>query len=90
MQLRWLDRMCCLSPIASLQSGCVGMCVNLCKAPTQTFFTEQLGEWARCPSLPLHHLPAPLLQAGQHLSTKHQRGKLQFHVVFMPRLQACH
>ncbi|CAG9464934.1 unnamed protein product [Pedinophyceae sp. YPF-701] len=25
------------------ESGCVGMCVNLCKAPTQTFFTEQLG-----------------------------------------------
>ena len=25
------------------ESGCVGMCVNLCKAPCQTFFTEQLG-----------------------------------------------
>ena len=25
------------------ESGCVGMCVNLCKAPVQTFFTEQLG-----------------------------------------------
>ncbi|KAL0041404.1 hypothetical protein WJX79_002283 [Trebouxia sp. C0005] len=24
-------------------SGCVGMCVNLCKTPTQTFFTEELG-----------------------------------------------
>ena len=25
------------------ESGCVGMCVNLCKAPTQTFFTRELG-----------------------------------------------
>ncbi|KAL0050418.1 hypothetical protein WJX82_010875 [Trebouxia sp. C0006] len=25
------------------ESGCVGMCVNLCKTPTQTFFTEELG-----------------------------------------------
>lgn len=25
------------------ESGCTAMCVNLCKAPTQTFFTEQLG-----------------------------------------------
>ena len=25
------------------ESGCVGMCVNLCKAPCQTFFTDQLG-----------------------------------------------
>lgn len=25
------------------QSGCVGMCVNLCKLPTQKFFTEQFG-----------------------------------------------
>lgn len=25
------------------ESGCTGMCVNLCKIPTQTFFTEQLG-----------------------------------------------
>lgn len=25
------------------ESGCVGMCVNLCKLPTQTFFTEQFG-----------------------------------------------
>eukprot|EP00884_Botryococcus_braunii_P004293 jgi/Botrbrau1/13865/Bobra.0056s0098.1 len=25
------------------ESGCVGMCVNLCKSPVQTFFTEQLG-----------------------------------------------
>ncbi len=25
------------------QSGCVGMCVNMCKVPTQTFFTEQFG-----------------------------------------------
>jgi Beta-carotene isomerase D27-like, C-terminal len=24
-------------------SGCVGLCVNLCKVPTQTFFTEQFG-----------------------------------------------
>eukprot|EP00897_Mesotaenium_endlicherianum_P005032 jgi/Mesen1/4557/ME000232S03816 len=24
-------------------SGCTGMCVNLCKVPTQYFFTEQLG-----------------------------------------------
>lgn len=24
-------------------SGCVGMCVNMCKVPTQTFFTEQFG-----------------------------------------------
>lgn len=24
-------------------SGCVGMCVSLCKIPTQTFFTEQMG-----------------------------------------------
>ena len=25
------------------QSGCAAMCVNLCKSPCQTFFTEQLG-----------------------------------------------
>ncbi|KAL3131823.1 hypothetical protein ABBQ38_007537 [Trebouxia sp. C0009 RCD-2024] len=25
------------------ESGCVGMCVNLCKTPTQAFFTEELG-----------------------------------------------
>ena len=25
------------------ESGCVGMCVNLCKTPTQTFFTQELG-----------------------------------------------
>ncbi|AFY60747.1 DUF4033 domain-containing protein [Synechococcus sp. PCC 6312] len=25
------------------ESGCVGMCVNLCKLPTQKFFTEQFG-----------------------------------------------
>ncbi|CAD7702264.1 unnamed protein product, partial [Ostreobium quekettii] len=25
------------------ESGCTGMCVNLCKAPCQTFFTEELG-----------------------------------------------
>lgn len=25
------------------ESGCKAMCVNLCKQPTQTFFTEQLG-----------------------------------------------
>lgn len=24
-------------------SGCVGMCVNMCKVPTQAFFTEKLG-----------------------------------------------
>ena len=25
------------------ESGCTGMCVNLCKVPCQSFFTEQLG-----------------------------------------------
>mgnify|MGYP001794531223 CR=1 FL=1 len=25
------------------QSNCVGMCVNMCKLPTQTFFTEKFG-----------------------------------------------
>lgn len=25
------------------ESGCSGMCVNMCKAPMQTFFTEELG-----------------------------------------------
>lgn len=25
------------------ESGCAAMCVNLCKSPCQTFFTEQLG-----------------------------------------------
>lgn len=25
------------------ESNCAGMCVNLCKAPVQTFFTEELG-----------------------------------------------
>ena len=25
------------------ESGCVGMCINLCKLPTQKFFTEQFG-----------------------------------------------
>jgi hypothetical protein len=25
------------------ESGCVGMCVNMCKVPTQKFFTEQFG-----------------------------------------------
>jgi hypothetical protein len=24
-------------------SGCTGLCVNLCKLPTQYFFTEELG-----------------------------------------------
>ncbi|KAG2451712.1 hypothetical protein HYH02_003492 [Chlamydomonas schloesseri] len=24
-------------------SGCVGMCVNMCKVPTQTYFTEEFG-----------------------------------------------
>ena len=32
-----------LLPRYLAESGCVGMCVNLCKAPTQEFFTEQLG-----------------------------------------------
>jgi hypothetical protein len=26
-----------------VDSGCVGMCVNMCKVPTQTFFTEEFG-----------------------------------------------
>ena len=34
------------------ESGCVGMCVNLCKAPCQAFFTEQLG-------MPLTMNPSP-------------------------------
>ncbi len=25
------------------QSGCVGMCINMCKLPTQKFFTEEFG-----------------------------------------------
>lgn len=25
------------------ESGCAGMCVNLCKTPVQQFFTEELG-----------------------------------------------
>ena len=25
------------------ESGCAGMCVNLCKSPVQTFFTKELG-----------------------------------------------
>ncbi|HBQ98936.1 MULTISPECIES: DUF4033 domain-containing protein [unclassified Roseofilum] len=25
------------------QSGCVGMCINMCKLPTQDFFTQQFG-----------------------------------------------
>jgi hypothetical protein len=25
------------------ESGCVGLCINLCKLPTQRFFTEQFG-----------------------------------------------
>ena len=25
------------------QSSCVGLCVNMCKVPTQTFFTEKFG-----------------------------------------------
>eukprot|EP00850_Spirogloea_muscicola_P002781 SM000011S18959 [mRNA] locus=s11:39745:41290:- [translate_table: standard] len=25
------------------QSGCVGMCINMCKLPTQDFFTDQFG-----------------------------------------------
>ena len=25
------------------ESGCVGMCVNMCKVPTQSFFTEKFG-----------------------------------------------
>ncbi|MBT9317957.1 beta-carotene isomerase domain-containing protein [Leptothoe spongobia] len=25
------------------QSGCVGMCINMCKLPTQEFFTEKFG-----------------------------------------------
>lgn len=31
-------------------SGCVGMCVNMCKLPTQSFFTDDFG-------LPLHMKP---------------------------------
>jgi hypothetical protein len=26
-----------------VDSGCVGMCVNMCKVPTQEFFTEKFG-----------------------------------------------
>jgi hypothetical protein len=25
------------------QSGCVGMCINMCKMPTQSFFTQEFG-----------------------------------------------
>jgi hypothetical protein len=25
------------------QSGCVGMCINMCKLPTQAFFTQDFG-----------------------------------------------
>ena len=25
------------------ESGCVGMCINMCKVPTQTFFTQEFG-----------------------------------------------
>lgn len=25
------------------QSGCVGMCVNMCQQPTQSFFTDKVG-----------------------------------------------
>ena len=25
------------------ESACAGMCVNLCKAPVQQFFTQELG-----------------------------------------------
>ena len=25
------------------ESGCVGMCINMCKIPTQKFFTESFG-----------------------------------------------
>jgi Beta-carotene isomerase D27-like, C-terminal len=25
------------------QSGCVGMCINMCKLPTQSFFTQEFG-----------------------------------------------
>ncbi|KAK3274518.1 hypothetical protein CYMTET_17296 [Cymbomonas tetramitiformis] len=32
------------------ESGCVGMCVNMCKLPTQDFFTNEFG-------LPLHMKP---------------------------------
>lgn len=32
-------------------SGCVGMCVNMCKIPTQDFFTNEFG-------LPLTMIPS--------------------------------
>ena len=30
------------------ESGCTAMCVNMCKAPTQEFFTRELGEKKTC------------------------------------------
>jgi hypothetical protein len=35
-------------------SGCVGMCVNMCKIPTQDFFTNEFG-------LPLTMIPSKSL-----------------------------
>ena len=35
--------MCCYACRYLAESDCAGMCVNLCKAPVQTFFTEELG-----------------------------------------------
>ena len=34
---------CCNACRYLAESKCVGMCVNLCKSPVQTFFTEELG-----------------------------------------------
>lgn len=40
-------------------SGCVGMCVNMCKIPTQDFFTNEFG-------LPLTMIPSMTLTLISH------------------------
>ena len=42
-------------------SGCAGMCVNMCKSPTQSFFTEQLGMCAVCQAFQLASWPIAFL-----------------------------
>jgi Beta-carotene isomerase D27-like, C-terminal len=69
------------------QSGCVGMCINMCKLPTQTFFTQGFGipltmtpnfEDLSC-EMVFGQLPPPLQEeaAYQQPCLVHQCGVMQ-------------
>jgi hypothetical protein len=45
-------------------SGCVGMCVNMCKIPTQSFFTDEFG-------LPLTMNPSECISFPEMLNCLH-------------------